>query len=305
MTKNEVKNLLSNSKEDEYEAKDNEKDFECYLYGTKYYCTSNVANKIEIVFDFCEKMEKNEKQMGATGVTLSRDNTVNNNNHQDNEDDLKVTTTKATMANRRKSAIVGKQRKQQQRLEQARKLAILQNMEHESGFKSINFEKQDRGHSDGNCFYLDSQSDSQQRQLRHCFLRIYEKNNQQSKNINKKNKENKKVKKIKLIQDLEHMRWHGQNISRAMNPKLYKSIPLFIILCQFLFDECKNNFNHMSLMEAIDCLLVFKNYHKNDNFQKCNQVLSKKLATIASDSHAFFPKWSQVGYFCASCILRF
>ena len=269
MTKNEAKNLLwTDSKQDECEIKKNAKDFGCYLYGAKYYCISNTANKVEIVFDFCEKVEI------QAGIK-------NTNDH--NEDDSKAITTR-TMG--------------QKRLEQTEKLNVLQNMEHKSGFKSINFEKKDRDHSDGNCFYVNSQSVSQQQQLRHCFLRIYAKNNQNGTNVNKKNKENKHVKKIKLVQDLEHMHGYLKVFSRTMKPKLCKLIPFFIVLCQFLFDKCESNLNYMSLMESIGCLLVLKNYHKKEDFEKCNQVMSKKLANIASDIAVFFPKWSQVGVFC-------
>ena len=77
---------------------------------------------------------------------------------------------------------------------------------------------------------------------------------------------------------------------------------------EFLFDNVDsgmeplhqelNHYNYMFVMESLQCLLLFRNYHRQDYrnrdnrhnnnnndrndslFVKCNQALSKKLAKI-------------------------
>ena len=264
MTKAEVKNL-TDLKEDGYDtASPNTKLLDCFLYGTKYYCTKNIANKSKFVFDFCKK---------ANTTSL-------NNNKVSNELDSVTTRQEEYKTNEKNS-------KKQKEHNDSDKLFILQNTPHKFGFTRIEFVKRVRPHSDGNCFYIDGQSKRKQKQLRHCFLRIYQPTTQI----------HKKYYKIKLVDDWKQMYWgHWSKVAAVkFNSKLYKSIPFFIVLVQFLFGNGNGDakqYNYMSLMESIDCLLSFKNYHQGENrndheFEKCNQVLNRKLKNVAMENHEF------------------
>ena len=155
-------------------------------------------------------------------------------------------------------------------------------MRYKGGFTPFQYDKQQRG--DGNCFYFDQRNKNQ-----HCFLTIYQKNNK---------------KKATLIKGLNDLHWPGTRLKRTFKSKLYDLVAFFIVLIEFLFDNMNVyvkhetlHYNYMSLMESIDCLLLFKNYHKNkkrDYFDKCNQVLSKKLTKIDNENRLFCPKWPQV-----------
>ena len=275
MTLNQVRNLeapISNDfKEDET---NNDRLFDCYLYGAKYYCSQNRANNTEIVFDICEQ----------SNVYHARTYTLG---------DAVKTSSGAKYGG------------------SGSKESIIRSMLHENGFSSI------QCNDDKNGFYVAANGDDQQKQLNHCFLRIYEKN-----------------RKIKLVQHWNHMYWPKTSLTRTFSPKLYKSIPFFIILMEFLFENVDsameqsgqeiNHYNYMSVMESLQCLLLFRNYHKdeyrnhdkrntnknnntsNDSlFIKCNQALSKKLAKIASGERDYWPEWSNVCYPSLSFLLLF
>ena len=282
----EVEMLVCDSKEYEtYESEqqNEEKYLDCYLYGAKYYCTKSTANDASIVFDFCEKTK-------LTTTTLTP-----------------AATERPNLSQMRSCPNLT--RENSSNVNQSVKLSILREIPHESGFTAMECEKQQRFNSDGNCFYLSAQNNDQQRQfnrLKHCFLRIYEKS--KNKNTNKTNNvKNGKNRKIKLVQHWGNFYWRGTTFSRKFKPKLYKSIPFFIVLMQFFFDNSDSKMNYMSPMESVDCLLLFKNYHKdekrknghihNGDFDKCNQVLTKKLIKVACKNRDFWPKWSQVSCF--------
>ena len=289
----EVKRLVSDSTDEEVTQK-NEKYFDCYLYGAKYYCSENRANKLGIVFDFCEKSSASgistmpRRRTAIESAAASIDDRKINDTH-----DLPGPTeiTKAasvTTTNFEKKHIAGKAKAHGKH----QLISNLRSIPHRNGFISI------QGEGDCNGFYVDGQSKEQQNQLKHLFLRIYEKN-----------------KRIKLVQDCNRLHWPKvkginlvQDLSRALSPKLYNSIPFFIVLMEFLFDNMKkdtSHFNYMSVMESIHCLLLFKNYHKQDNrkrdndssdveFTHCNLLLNKKLLKLKNETQDYDITWPEV-----------
>ena len=303
----EVKNLVSDSREDDEKEKvkeKNDKYFDCYLYGAKYYCTQSRANKASIVFDFCQQASaavqpskishtrRRTKFDTAAGIEDMK--TTNNNNDNNNiVQGLGGPTEIRTAGSGTKAKIASKQQV----------ISNLRNIPHRDGFISI------EGEGDCNGFYVGGQSVEQQEQLKHIFLRIYDKN-----------------KRIKLAQDCHRLHWPKMAFSRAFSiPKSYNSIPFFIILVEFLFDNMKPDtphYNYMSLMESIHCLLLFKNYHKEENrkhdnrhgnnfnnnsgntdgeFAKCDIALSKKLAKMDREKHDYRATWHEVTW----CYLSF
>ena len=159
-------------------------------------------------------------------------------------------------------------------------ISNLRNTPHRDGFSSI------VGVNNCNGFYVDGA-------LKHVFSRIYDKN-----------------KRIKLVQDCGRLHWPKMAFSHPFSSKLYNSIPLFVALMEFLFENMKQNtshYNYMSLMESINCLLLFKNYHKPENrkgghnndssdieFEQCNFLLSKKLMKLQNKKYDDPITWPKV-----------
>ena len=303
---NEVKNLVSDSKEEEEKEKSkNDKYFDCHLYGAKYYCTQNRANKASIVFDFCQQVsppvpDKLPKRRTKIETAASIDDmkttstTTNNKQGVGGPTEIKKAVSDATTNLERKHIAV----KAKAGGIKHEAITNLRSIPHRDGFFSI------EGEGDCNGFYVDGESLEQQEQLKHIYVRIYEKN-----------------KRIKLVQNCNRLHWPKMALSRAFSPKLYNSIPFFIVLMEFLFDNMKrytSHYNYMSLMESIHCLLLFKNYHKeeyrkrdnrhgnnnnnnnNDSdsidaeFAKCDKALRKKLAKMDHEKHDCRTKWREV-----------
>lgn len=276
MAMSEVKHLYSGSKEDDKnETKQNDdKYLDCYLYGAKYYRVKDTnADMADIVFDVCEQ----------TAVTSSHDNSKTITASIGKVENVTSSVASTSTAQSRS----GNAKEKNELL----KKSILQNMEHEVRFTPLQLEKQQRSDNDDTCFYITLHKN----QANHCFL------------VEKK-------KKLSVVKNWDHLDWHKRRKSKSKQ-KWYKLVPCFIVLVQFLFENVdirwKNTskyYNYMSLMESIDCLLTFKNYHKNmntskkgndDGFEKCNQVLKKKLSRIAV-KNGDAKKWFEV-----SCVFAF
>ena len=301
----EVKSLMSDSQEEEIQR--NEKFFDCHLFGAKYYCTNSGQVNLGIVFDFCQLEESNKLPKGRTKISTaasSDDRKMNEMKDLGGPMQMTQSASVTTPYIQKKHAVGGYRstnkgkpdKKQREKL----LISLLRSIPHRDGFSSI------EGEGDCNGFYVHEESKWQQKQLKHCFLRIYDKN-----------------KRIKLIQYCDRLRWpKSASLSRAFSSKLYNSIPFFVILMEFLFDnmdvdmkEQTLRYNYMSLMESIHCLLLFKNYHKteqrkhnnknnNNNansdaeFKQCNILLKKKLAKLENEKRDYWTTWPEV---CCCC----
>lgn len=274
VTMKEVKNLENKADDgDDGYATDADKYLDCHLYGAKYYCTNSIANKAQIMFDICQRTD--QWRLAKSAVTSKKTTSISSRDER-----------KAGGGNNIKS-----------------KAFMIQELPHTNGFCSIECE------NDTNGFYVDGQNRDPENQLKHCFLRIYDKN-----------------RKIELVQDWNEMHWRQSQLkavwkSNRLAPKLDKSVPYFIVLVEFLFGvfdsemakHTTTHYNYMSLMESIGCLLLFKDYHikcglrnknnnKDDNlFEKCNQVLCNKLKKTENKNFNYCDEWKDV----CSCVVFF
>ena len=288
----EVKRLMSDSQDEETQS--SEKLFDCHLFGAKCYCAHSGQVNLGVVFDFCQE----SNTLPKARIKIS---TAAMNEMKDLGGPMQMTQSASvtTPYIQKKHAVGGcpSTYKGKPDKKQHNKLLIshLRSIPHRDGFSSI------EGEGDCNGFYVNAESKWQQKQLKHCFLRVYDEN-----------------KRIKLIQYCDRLRWpKSASLSRAFSSKLYNSIPFFVVLMEFLFGnmdvDMKQDtlhFNYMSLMESIDCLLLFKNYHKtekrkrdnkhNNNynsdveFKQCNILLKKKLAKLANEKHNYWTTWPEV-----------
>ena len=294
LTMSEVKHLVSDSREqDTFSAQRNEKYFDCYLYGAKYYCTQGRANKSSVVFDFCQESGALPKGRTKISTAGSDDKKMNDLADLGGPGKMVQSSSVITTNNDRKH-VASKVKAGGKKLDKGI-IYNLRRIPHRDGFISI------EGDNDCNGFYVNGESKEQQNQLKHCFLRLYEKN-----------------KRIKLIQDCDRLRWPKLTFSHKKSSKIYNSIPFFVILIEFLFDnmdvdmkEQTLHHNYMSLMESIHCLLLFKNYHKTENrkrdnkrhnnidnsgaeFGQCNLLLSKKLMKLENEKREYWLTWPEV-----------
>ena len=286
LTMSDVKSLVSDSTDEEATQK-NEKNFDCHLYGAKYYCSKNRANKVSIVFDLCQESSASGINTMARRRTVIESAAASIDGRKINDvqglggptEIMKASSVTTTNLEKKHVAVKVKAGGKHQAV------SHLRSIPHRNGFISI------EGEGDCNGFYVDGKSQEQQNQLKHVFLRIYDKN-----------------KRIKLVQDCNRLHWPKMALTRAFSPKIYHSIPFFIVLMEFLFDNMKQDtlhYNYMSLMESIHCLLLFKDYHKEENrkrdnrhgnnnsdsidveFEQCNILLNKKLMKLNNEMQDF------------------
>ena len=93
--------------------------------------------------------------------------------------------------------------------------------------------------SDGNFFSASAQNKEQQKQLTHCFIKIYE-----------------KFKRIKLVHYLTSMYWNKGSVASIFKSLSSNGIPFAGVLIDSLFDNVDyGNYHCMSLMESIDCFV--------------------------------------------------
>ena len=108
-------------------------------------------------------------------------------------------------------------------------------------------------------------------------------------------------------------------LTREFSLKIYNSIPFCIVLLEFLFDNMKKDTSHYNYMS----LLLFKNYHNEENtkrdnphttiivivFAQCNILLNTKFMKLNNEMQDYGANWPEVVFsffwFCAMIYVIF